>query len=52
MTEALPELVRTGVTGEQVGRAAARLRSSYRAVVRFVPEGNAPRGAARERAAA
>lgn len=46
LTHRLPELVRTGVTGEQVTRAAARLRSSYRAVVRFVPEEAAPQGAA------
>lgn len=41
LTERLPELVRTGVTGEQVSRAAARLRSSHRAVVRFVPRATA-----------
>lgn len=37
LTERLPELVRDEVTGEQVSRAAARLRASHRAVVRFVP---------------
>ncbi|WP_381798349.1 M16 family metallopeptidase [Streptomyces niveus] len=37
LTERLPELVRGEVTAEQVSRAAARLRSSHRAVVRFVP---------------
>ncbi|MFD3520656.1 M16 family metallopeptidase [Streptomyces sp. NPDC058653] len=37
LTERLPELIRTGVTGDQVSRAAARLRASHRAVVRFVP---------------
>lgn len=37
LTERLPELVRDQVTGEQVSRAAARLRASHRAVVRFVP---------------
>lgn len=37
LTERLPELIRTGVTAEQVSRAAARLRASHRAVVRFVP---------------
>ncbi|AQU71148.1 M16 family metallopeptidase [Streptomyces niveus] len=37
LTERLPELVRDEVTAEQVSRAAARLRSSHRAVVRFVP---------------
>ncbi|GAA5205764.1 pitrilysin family protein [Streptomyces thinghirensis] len=55
LTPALPELVRTGVTGEQVSRAAARLASSHRAVVRFAPAEAAPRGtarAAREKAAA
>ncbi|MEZ3181222.1 insulinase family protein [Streptomyces pimonensis] len=46
LTQTLPELVRTGVTGEQVSRAAARLTSSNRAVVRFVPAG------VREKAAA
>ncbi|MFI5678366.1 M16 family metallopeptidase [Streptomyces cellulosae] len=50
LTQTLPELVRTGVTGEQVSRAAARLTSSHRAVVRFVPGRAAPRGAAREKA--
>lgn len=49
LTQALPELVRTGVSGEQVSRAAARLRSSHRAVVRFVPGEAAPRGTAREK---
>ncbi|WP_461028904.1 M16 family metallopeptidase [Streptomyces sparsus] len=39
LTQTLPELVRTGVTGGQVRRAAARLASSHRAVVRFVPAG-------------
>ncbi|ODA70458.1 Insulinase (Peptidase family M16) [Streptomyces sp. AVP053U2] len=39
LTQTLPELVRSGVTGEQVSRAAARLASSHRAVVRFVPAG-------------
>ncbi|MGY0070490.1 M16 family metallopeptidase [Streptomyces sp. QTS137] len=39
LTQTLPELVRTGVTGEQVRRAAARLTSSHRAVVRLVPAG-------------
>jgi predicted Zn-dependent peptidase len=49
LTHALPELVRVGVTGEQVSRAAARLRSSHRAVVRFVPGRQAaPRDIARE----
>ncbi|WDV51845.1 insulinase family protein [Streptomyces coeruleorubidus] len=48
LTQALPELVRGGVTGEQVSRAAARLRSSHRAVVHFVPGQAVPRGAARE----
>lgn len=55
LTHALPELVRAGVTGEQVSRAAARLASSHRAVVRFVPAEAAPRGTARvarEKAAA
>ncbi|MEV0776819.1 pitrilysin family protein [Streptomyces sp. NPDC050433] len=42
LTERLPELIRTGVTGEQVSRAAARLRASHRAVVRFVPRATAP----------
>ncbi|MFB6844882.1 M16 family metallopeptidase [Streptomyces sp. NPDC056373] len=52
LTHELPELVRAGVTGEQVSRAAARLRSSHRAVVRFVPERRAvPRDIARETAA-
>ncbi|MEU1807250.1 insulinase family protein [Streptomyces sp. NPDC019937] len=51
LTHALPELVRTGVTGEQVGRAAARLRAAHRTVVRFIPGEAAPRGAAREKAA-
>lgn len=37
LTERLPDLVRTGVTGEQVSRAAARLRAAHRAVVRFEP---------------
>ncbi|MFD6990773.1 M16 family metallopeptidase [Streptomyces sp. NPDC059943] len=37
LTERLPELVRGEVTAEQVSRAAARLRSSHRAVVRFAP---------------
>ncbi|MFC8074764.1 M16 family metallopeptidase [Streptomyces sp. NPDC057307] len=40
LTERLPELIRTGVTGEQVSRAAARLRASHRAVVDFVPRAN------------
>ncbi|MFE0802324.1 M16 family metallopeptidase [Streptomyces sp. NPDC058812] len=55
LTRALPELVRTGVTGEQVSRAAARLASSHRAVVRFVPAEAPPHGTARvvrEKAAA
>jgi len=52
LTQALPELVRTGVTGEQVSLAAARLRSSHRAVVRFVPEEAAPQRAVRKKAAA
>ncbi|MCF2434243.1 hypothetical protein LV779_02150 [Streptomyces thinghirensis] len=43
LTPALPELVRTGVTGEQVSRAATRLASSHRAVVRFAPAEAAPR---------
>ncbi|MFD5898118.1 M16 family metallopeptidase [Streptomyces sp. NPDC060366] len=37
LTERLPELVRGEVSAEQVSRAAARLRSSHRAVVRFAP---------------
>lgn len=41
LTERLPELVRTGVSGEQVSRAAARLRAAHRAVVRFVPRASA-----------
>ncbi|WP_193776666.1 pitrilysin family protein [Streptomyces sp. E2N166] len=55
LTLALPELVRTGVTGEQVSRAAARLASSHRAVVRFAPAEAAAgvtERAAREQAAA
>lgn len=39
LTQTLPELVRTVVTGDQVRRAAARLASSHRAVVRFEPAG-------------
>lgn len=42
LTERLPEMIRTGVTGEQVSRAAARLRASHRAVVRFVPGTGTP----------
>ncbi|WP_330175742.1 insulinase family protein [Streptomyces sp. NBC_01498] len=41
LTERLPELIRTGVSAEQVSRAAARLRDSHRAVVRFVPRATA-----------
>ncbi|GFH39527.1 insulinase family protein [Streptomyces pacificus] len=51
LTQTLPERVRTGVTGEQVSRAAARLKSSHRAIVRFIPQEAAPRGAARQKAA-
>ncbi|MFJ2818456.1 M16 family metallopeptidase [Streptomyces sp. NPDC087294] len=52
LTYELPELVRAGVTGEQVSRAAARLASSCRAVVRFVPGAAATRGADRVRVTA
>lgn len=53
LTERLPELVRDEVTGEQVSRAAARLRDSHRAVVRFVPRtpATAPAEAAPRKAA-
>ncbi|MFJ7078674.1 M16 family metallopeptidase [Streptomyces sp. NPDC098781] len=51
LTHALPELIRHGVTGEQVSRAAGRLRSAHRAVVEFVPGAAVPRGTAREVAA-
>ncbi|MEV8411539.1 hypothetical protein AB0R12_39190, partial [Streptomyces niveus] len=46
LTERLPELVRDQVTGEQVSRAAARLRASHRAVVRFVPRTTTATGTA------